>query len=118
MALFGGVGVFWGPVIGAAVLVPLAETLNAELGTMFRASRAWSMASPSSSSCCWRRKASTGGSAIFSHRRAPRPNQRRQGGRVRCYSSKTMNAAVATMPPQNAGRIVGHRRRPATASTA
>jgi ABC-type branched-subunit amino acid transport system ATPase component/ABC-type branched-subunit amino acid transport system permease subunit len=32
MALFGGVGVFWGPVIGAAVLVPLAETLNAKLG--------------------------------------------------------------------------------------
>jgi branched-chain amino acid transport system permease protein len=34
MALFGGVGIFWGPVIGAAVLVPLAETLNAKLGTI------------------------------------------------------------------------------------
>jgi ABC-type branched-subunit amino acid transport system ATPase component/ABC-type branched-subunit amino acid transport system permease subunit len=34
MALFGGVGVFWGPVIGAAVLVPLAETLNAQLGSI------------------------------------------------------------------------------------
>ncbi|HEY7231322.1 MAG TPA: branched-chain amino acid ABC transporter ATP-binding protein/permease [Pseudolabrys sp.] len=34
MALFGGVGVFWGPVIGAAILVPLAETLNAELGNI------------------------------------------------------------------------------------
>src|SRR5215470_2961092 len=34
MALFGGVGVFWGPVIGAAVLVPLAETLHAELGSI------------------------------------------------------------------------------------
>ena len=34
MALFGGVGVFWGPVIGAAVLVPLAETLNAKFGSM------------------------------------------------------------------------------------
>lgn len=32
LALFGGVGVVWGPVIGAAILVPLAETLNAELG--------------------------------------------------------------------------------------
>ena len=31
VALFGGVGVYWGPVIGAAVLVPLAETLHAEL---------------------------------------------------------------------------------------
>ncbi len=34
MALFGGVGIFWGPVIGAAVLVPLAETLNAHLGSV------------------------------------------------------------------------------------
>lgn len=34
MALFGGVGVFWGPVIGAAILVPLAETLNAKLGNI------------------------------------------------------------------------------------
>ena len=32
VTLFGGVGVFWGPVIGASVLVPLAETLHAELG--------------------------------------------------------------------------------------
>jgi ABC-type branched-subunit amino acid transport system ATPase component/ABC-type branched-subunit amino acid transport system permease subunit len=32
VSLFGGVGVFWGPVIGAAVLVPLAEILNGELG--------------------------------------------------------------------------------------
>jgi ABC-type branched-subunit amino acid transport system ATPase component/ABC-type branched-subunit amino acid transport system permease subunit len=34
MALFGGVGVFWGPVIGAAILVPLAEILNAKLGNI------------------------------------------------------------------------------------
>ena len=32
MALFGGVGAAWGPVIGAAILIPLAETLQAELG--------------------------------------------------------------------------------------
>jgi branched-chain amino acid transport system permease protein len=32
LALFGGVGSPWGPVIGAVVLVPLAEGLNAELG--------------------------------------------------------------------------------------
>ena len=32
LALFGGVGSLWGPVIGAVVLVPLAEGLNAELG--------------------------------------------------------------------------------------
>jgi branched-chain amino acid transport system permease protein len=32
VSLFGGVGVFWGPVIGAAVLVPLAEVLHGELG--------------------------------------------------------------------------------------
>jgi len=32
LALFGGVGSLWGPVIGAIVLVPLAEGLNARLG--------------------------------------------------------------------------------------
>lgn len=32
LALFGGVGSLWGPVIGALVLVPMAEGLNAELG--------------------------------------------------------------------------------------
>jgi branched-chain amino acid transport system permease protein len=32
VTLFGGVGVYWGPVIGAVILVPLAETLHAELG--------------------------------------------------------------------------------------
>jgi branched-chain amino acid transport system permease protein len=32
LTLFGGVGTLWGPVIGAVVLVPLAEGLNARLG--------------------------------------------------------------------------------------
>ncbi|HEY3845639.1 MAG TPA: branched-chain amino acid ABC transporter ATP-binding protein/permease, partial [Acetobacteraceae bacterium] len=32
VTLFGGVAAIWGPVIGAAILVPLAESLNAELG--------------------------------------------------------------------------------------
>src|SRR5262249_35505113 len=32
LALFGGVGSLWGPGIGAMVLVPLSEGLNAELG--------------------------------------------------------------------------------------
>src|SRR6185437_10623750 len=34
LALFGGVGSLWGPVIGAFVLVPLAEGLNAKLGNV------------------------------------------------------------------------------------
>lgn len=34
VAMFGGVGTFWGPVIGAVVLVPLAEFLHAELGSV------------------------------------------------------------------------------------
>jgi ABC-type branched-subunit amino acid transport system ATPase component len=34
LALFGGVGSLWGPVIGAVVLVPLAEGLNAKLGDL------------------------------------------------------------------------------------
>jgi len=32
VALFGGVGTYWGPLIGAAILIPLSETLHAELG--------------------------------------------------------------------------------------
>src|ERR1700756_3507472 len=34
LALFGGVGSMWGPVIGAMVLVPLAEGLNGGLGSV------------------------------------------------------------------------------------
>jgi ABC-type branched-subunit amino acid transport system ATPase component len=33
--MFGGVGTVWGPVIGAAILVPLAEILHAEAGERF-----------------------------------------------------------------------------------
>jgi ABC-type branched-subunit amino acid transport system ATPase component/ABC-type branched-subunit amino acid transport system permease subunit len=32
VTLFGGVASVWGPVIGATILIPLAESLNAELG--------------------------------------------------------------------------------------
>jgi ABC-type branched-subunit amino acid transport system ATPase component/ABC-type branched-subunit amino acid transport system permease subunit len=32
VALFGGVGTLWGPVIGATILIPLSETLHARLG--------------------------------------------------------------------------------------
>jgi branched-chain amino acid transport system permease protein len=34
VALFGGVATVWGPAIGAAILIPLAETLNAKLGNI------------------------------------------------------------------------------------
>jgi branched-chain amino acid transport system permease protein len=32
VTLFGGVGTFWGPVIGATILIPLSEALQANLG--------------------------------------------------------------------------------------
>ena len=32
VTLFGGVGTFWGPVIGSVILIPLSEVLHAELG--------------------------------------------------------------------------------------
>jgi branched-chain amino acid transport system permease protein len=35
VTMFGGVGTVWGPVIGAMILIPLAETLHAELGARF-----------------------------------------------------------------------------------
>lgn len=34
VAMFGGVGTVWGPVIGAVVLVPLSEILHAQLGNV------------------------------------------------------------------------------------
>jgi branched-chain amino acid transport system permease protein len=35
VVMFGGVGTVWGPVIGAAILIPLAEILHAEAGARF-----------------------------------------------------------------------------------
>jgi ABC-type branched-subunit amino acid transport system ATPase component/ABC-type branched-subunit amino acid transport system permease subunit len=35
VVMFGGVGTVWGPVIGSVILIPLAETLNAEAGSRF-----------------------------------------------------------------------------------
>ena len=34
VTMFGGVGTLWGAVIGAAILIPVAETLHAELGSV------------------------------------------------------------------------------------
>jgi branched-chain amino acid transport system permease protein len=34
VTLFGGVGTVWGPVIGASILIPLSETLHAQLGNL------------------------------------------------------------------------------------
>ncbi len=34
VAMFGGVATVWGPIIGAAFLIPIAETLHAELGSI------------------------------------------------------------------------------------
>lgn len=33
VAMFGGVGTLWGPIIGALILIPTSETLHAELGS-------------------------------------------------------------------------------------
>jgi branched-chain amino acid transport system permease protein len=33
VTIFGGAGMVWGPLVGSAVLIPLSETLHAELGT-------------------------------------------------------------------------------------
>ncbi|WP_242697322.1 branched-chain amino acid ABC transporter ATP-binding protein/permease [Bordetella petrii] len=35
VAMFGGVGTVWGPIIGAAILIPLGEILHAELGAAY-----------------------------------------------------------------------------------
>ena len=35
VSMFGGVGTVWGPIIGAAFIIPLGEVLHAELGSSF-----------------------------------------------------------------------------------
>jgi branched-chain amino acid transport system permease protein len=35
VTMFGGVGTIWGPLIGAAFIIPVGETLHAELGSVF-----------------------------------------------------------------------------------
>ena len=35
VTMFGGIGTVWGPVIGSAILIPVAEILHAELGAKF-----------------------------------------------------------------------------------
>ena len=35
VAMFGGVGTVWGPIIGAAFIIPVADILHAELGSSF-----------------------------------------------------------------------------------
>ena len=35
VTMFGGVGTVWGPIIGAAILIPLGEILHAELGATY-----------------------------------------------------------------------------------
>jgi branched-chain amino acid transport system permease protein len=35
VTMFGGVGTIWGPIIGAAFIIPVSETLHAELGSQF-----------------------------------------------------------------------------------
>ena len=50
VTLFGGVGTVWGPVIGAAILIPLSrDAARRARRTSSRASRAWCTASRSSS---------------------------------------------------------------------
>lgn len=34
VTLFGGIGTVWGPILGASILIPLSETLHAELGNI------------------------------------------------------------------------------------
>ena len=72
MTLFGGVAAVWGPVIGAAILVPLAEITECRAGEYpAAASRAWSTARPSSSSCWRRRRGCSGRSATAGSSRLP-----------------------------------------------
>ena len=41
VCLVGGAGTLWGPLIGAAIMIPVSETLDTTLGDRCPASRAW-----------------------------------------------------------------------------
>ena len=119
VTLFGGVASVWGPVIGAAILVPLAETLQAELGNVpAAASRAWCTASRSSRSCCSRPTGCSGPSATAaSGARRPRvrvpgavPRGAIDGGRSRGTLPAT---ARRSGPLLQVDRAVALLRRPA-----
>jgi ABC-type branched-subunit amino acid transport system ATPase component/ABC-type branched-subunit amino acid transport system permease subunit len=100
MALFGGVGVFWGPVIGAAVLVPLAETLHAELGQILPGIQGVVYGTAiiiiillAPEGIYWRLR-----DCFVSPRATPTPAPAAAGAPIKFFEA--MTAAVATMPQQ------------------
>ena len=107
LALFGGVGSLWGPVIGAVVLVPLAEGLNAELGDVLPGIQGVVYGVAIIAIILLRaRRASTGGCATgFAKRDAPPQRRRRR-------SRRPTPANVAPLPRAPAPQ----RRRPAGAA--
>ena len=108
VTLFGGVGTFWGPVIGAAILVPLAEILHAELGHVLPGIQGVVYGSRSSSSSCWRPKAFTGGCATGLRARGIRGAARRLPAPCRRTSRRAI-AGAARAPAR--GRVLDARRR-------
>jgi ABC-type branched-subunit amino acid transport system permease subunit len=107
VAMFGGVGTVWGPVIGSAILIPLAETLNAEAGSRIPGIQGVILDWPSSASSCSRPRACSGRSATSRASARPRPRRllpphRRIRQRKLCRSSR---------------RLANARPRPATLSS-
>ena len=76
VAMFGGVGTVWGPVIGAAILIPLAEILHAEAGRALSRHPGRDLRPrdhhPSS---CSRRKACSGRCATSLRKRSATPDR-------------------------------------------
>ncbi len=90
VTLFGGVGTVWGPLIGAAVLIPTAETLNAELGSYL----------PGIQGMVY------GAAIILIMLLAPEGLFWRVRDRLLRRRSATIPAQAAGLPPAGPGRIV------------
>ena len=98
VTLFGGVASVWGPVIGAAILVPLADDAERRAGQLScRASRAWCTASRSSRSCCCAGRAVLDGPRPL----VPPAARRSRSPTVRCPLAA---APRARPPPMRARR--------------
>ncbi len=118
VALFGGVGSLWGPVIGAAGAgAARREAATPSSATCCPVFRASSTASRSSSSSCWRRRGSIGACAIGSRRARERhaatrtdwPHRLARRHRLRAPSAR--RRAAPAVPSRGRPAFAAARRR-------
>jgi branched-chain amino acid transport system permease protein len=107
VTMFGGVGTLWGPVIGSALLIPIAEILHSELGAQLpgiqgviygAAVTAVILAAPEGLYWKlrdkWRRQPSPQPQTDLSHEQPPHPGDDRPPTRTQAQREAAQNAEV------------------------